>query len=336
MPSNAFHNNMTFDFDFNVSATDFESNATTQPAIDLTNMGLSSLPDMAHETLLLLGGHAAESTASQFQPFEYTSFAAVPHMAFWEDPQFMAPVYQDLYTDLGEPFFSLQEPPSTARGSLPDHEAESDTSDSEMDLPPVPSFFGARASPEPQQGQVLSFLDFLGKAWPDQGRERDWNGKSRFTDLRTGEIRYPPPLMGTFSPLLSAHDSVDLWEPENLAHVKRLPPTTYTVIVANFRELNSTTSQYNQFVAGEFLSLAACNAFMQLYFEEFNEVFPLVHQPSFDPTTEPWLLILAIIAIGCRFSQQTAAVECADILQEFVHRAFQATVRKSSRACGVD
>ncbi|KAK6383928.1 hypothetical protein LTS17_003220 [Exophiala oligosperma] len=283
--------------------------------------------DNSHQNdMQQFGESLSQNTTFDFQTYDSTAFgAAVPHLAFWEDPAFMAPLYLDPCVD-GEDSLVMDLPNDEQSNLAP---ADGQTGDdSESDQAPMPSFLGARQSPEPQHGQALRLTEFLANVWPDQGRRRDWAGKTMFSDNRSGETLYPPPLMGTFSPILSSTANHQIWEAENLVHVKPLPMGIYTHIVARFKEFNSTSNQYNQFAAGDFPSIAACNAFMQLFFEHFNQLLPIIHQASFDPAQEAWLLVLSVMAIGSRYSQQSVAVECADILQEFVHRAFQATIAK--------
>ncbi|PNP46505.1 hypothetical protein TGAMA5MH_01963 [Trichoderma gamsii] len=138
--------------------------------------------------------------------------------------------------------------------------------------------------------------------------------------------------MGTFDPILSSRDSDDIWCPEDLAHVNPLPRQKYDQIVAKFESLNNTTEAgYKQFSTGAFPSLTACNAFMQLFFEEFDPLFPFIHKPSFDPRQEHWLVLLALVTIGCRYSKIPAAADCVDIFQEFLRRAFHATIEEDYR-----
>ncbi|KAJ9603153.1 hypothetical protein H2200_012448 [Cladophialophora chaetospira] len=299
----------------------FSSTTVTLPS---NETALHDLSDMMEHNDMELNVSPTAFDLYSFDNFPFES--GVPHLAFWEDPQFMAPLYQDIPIE----FEQLLPGGPTERMPVEASPVEMDSNDdmSDSGSAPVPSFLNARSSPEPQHGQELAFKDFLGQAWPDQGRELAWAGKLRYSEHSRGETLYTRPLMGTFSPLLSAPESISIWESENLAHVKPLSQKTYQDILTSFKELNNTTKQHNQFVAGDFPSLVACNAFLQIFFEEFNPVFPLFHQPTFDPTAEHWLLNLAMIAIGCRFSQHTAAVECADILQEFLHRAFQTVIEK--------
>jgi hypothetical protein len=133
--------------------------------------------------------------------------------------------------------------------------------------------------------------------------------------------------MGAFDPVLSSRDNDDIRSPEDLAHVSPLPKQKYDQIVAKFESLNSTTkARFKQFSTGAFPSITTCNAFMQLFFEEFDPLFPFIHKPSFDPCHEHWLVLLALVTIGCH-PKIPAATDCVDIFQEFLRRAFHVAVR---------
>lgn len=311
-------NDASFQSNFNVINPNGQQPFAAAPSAG--ELDLSALPEASHHDQMQTDEPVFEIRAPDLQPFDTCSFdVGAPHLAFWEDPEFMVPLQQDFYVTYDHlPTSEQSEPTGPAQVHAG---AGADDSASDSGSTPVPTFLGARSSPEPQDGQGFRFADFISKAWPDQTRKRELARGSQ-----TGEIRHAPPLMGAFSSILSAAASDHIWESENLAHVRSLPPETYHQIVDNFSELNITNRHYNRFAAGAFPSLAACNAFMQLFFEEFNLLFPLIHQPSFDPAGTPWLLVLAVMAVGCRFSRQSAAVECADILQEFLRRAFQVTV----------
>ncbi|KAL7917138.1 fungal-specific transcription factor domain-containing protein [Trichoderma austrokoningii] len=184
--------------------------------------------------------------------------------------------------------------------------------------PPVPTFLAARASPEPNQGQAMSFDDYIAKAWKIQKAK--------------GKGQANPSIMGSFDPVLSSRSSDDIWSPEDFAHVSPLPKQKYDQIVAKFESLNKTTKAGSkQFSTGAFPSITACNAFMQLFFEEFDPLFPFIHKPRFDPSHEHWLILLALVAIGCRYSKVPAAADCVDIFQEFLRRAFHMAIEEDYR-----
>lgn len=236
---------------------------------------------------------------------------AAQDASFWDSFLDLGSLYQCPNAGFPQLMFPEKLSPSQAGDSI-------SASDSDQHLPesraPVPSFLAARASPEPNLGQAMRFDDYIQKAWKQSAR--------------IGKRQANPLIMGTFDPILSSRDSDDIWCPEDLAHVNPLPRQKYDQIVAKFESLNNTTEAgYKQFSTGAFPSLTACNAFMQLFFEEFDPLFPFIHKPSFDPRQEHWLVLLALVTIGCRYSKIPAAADCVDIFQEFLRRAFHATVR---------
>ncbi|KZL86081.1 hypothetical protein CI238_07130 [Colletotrichum incanum] len=44
------------------------------------------------------------------------------------------------------------------------------------------------------------------------------------------------------------------------------------------------------------------NSFIQLYLEKFHDLLPIIHKPTFHPSSAPVLLVLAIACIGSRYS----------------------------------
>jgi hypothetical protein len=119
---------------------------------------------------------------------------------------------------------------------------------------------------------------------------------------------------------------VVVFEAENFAHTGRLSSARYKEILDCFVQSNQGQ---NLFVhsRNSFPSLEAMNCFIQLYFEYFQPVYPLLHQPSFDPTSSPYVLILAVAAIGCRYSKIPGSQKCAIALQELLRRAIMRSVR---------
>lgn len=62
------------------------------------------------------------------------------------------------------------------------------------------------------------------------------------------------------------------------------------------------------------------NAWIQLYFEHFHPVFPILHKPTFlSPETDP-LLILCVAGVGAQFSKIKNARSFAQSIHELVRR----------------
>ena len=62
------------------------------------------------------------------------------------------------------------------------------------------------------------------------------------------------------------------------------------------------------------------NAWIQLYFEYFHPVFPILHKATFNLPDTPPLLILIVAAIGAQFSNIPNSLRYATSLQELVRR----------------
>ncbi|KAH0424328.1 hypothetical protein CcaCcLH18_11618 [Colletotrichum camelliae] len=115
------------------------------------------------------------------------------------------------------------------------------------------------------------------------------------------------------------------WHLEDYGHVPTLPETVYEVIHSNFQMLNTDSGLCRRFTDKELPPLTTMNAFIQSYFEHYNHVFPLIHQPTFDTAGMHWVLILAVAATGCGFSQMGNTCT-AFILQEFLRRSVNLSV----------
>lgn len=227
------------------------------------------------------------------------------------------------FTDLG------------ATGPSPTEQAELTPSESGSDLEPpdgeapLPSFVGSKSTPEPEKVLQTDTNDSLQTASKFQGKKatsgRILNHRSGrpTSQFRRGDGSYKP---GYFPTVLTATEGVEnVWKSEDLGHVKHLSPDAYHRLHLNFERLNADNGYFSSFARGPFPSIAALNAFMQLYFEEFHPIFPLLHQPTFDPGKEDWVLLLAVIVIGCRFSRVQGASESVHLLQEFLRRAIKFT-----------
>lgn len=113
---------------------------------------------------------------------------------------------------------------------------------------------------------------------------------------------------------------------EDLGHVPRLQQSTYGNIVSCFSKLNVDNDFHLPFTSEGLPTINEMNAFVQVYFEEFHPVLPLLHQPTFNPNEAHWVLALAVAATGCRFSQVPGSQKMADVLLEFLRRAIQRVV----------
>lgn len=77
------------------------------------------------------------------------------------------------------------------------------------------------------------------------------------------------------------------------------------------------------------LSLSALQTYSDLYFSRFNAAYPLIHQPTFEPSKVETLLLVSVLLLGATYCEKEAhqlAVCIHDVLrpQIFAHSNFSA------------
>lgn len=108
--------------------------------------------------------------------------------------------------------------------------------------------------------------------------------------------------------------------------IDNISTPTYDTILAHFRKLClDPASFFPPFDDECFPSLNQMNILIQLYFEVFDPIFPVVHREQVD-LNRFWPLALAICAIGCRITETQEFSRCVAPFQEFLRRvlAFEA------------
>lgn len=124
-------------------------------------------------------------------------------------------------------------------------------------------------------------------------------------------------------------------EMENFAHVGRLSAEKYDEIVENLQN-HANQPIYQSFGSPVLPSAEVMNSFIQLYFEHFHDTMPFIHKPSFDPSKEHWVLVLAVAATGCRFSQVPRSDLYALKLTELTRRSIMVIVSQEPSRIFID
>ena len=105
----------------------------------------------------------------------------------------------------------------------------------------------------------------------------------------------------------------DVLKAENFPHVQPLGRNNYEKILSIIAQASKERKIFRPFQKSALPSTEAFNCFVQLYFEHFQPIFPLLHQPSFNPSKSSWVLVLAVATIGCRYSKAPSSSRCANI-----------------------
>ncbi|KAF2008963.1 hypothetical protein BU24DRAFT_497541 [Aaosphaeria arxii CBS 175.79] len=154
--------------------------------------------------------------------------------------------------------------------------------------------------------------------------------------IATGKAPVPPLFRSDNSTRFSRH-SMPMSEElhvervhvlEDLEHVPSLSPSTYHGLLNQFRKLNHLHDDETPFTDMELPPIDQVNAFIQAYFEDFHPIFPILHQPTFDPNQVPWTMVWAVLTTGCRFSRALSSSAFVNILQEILRRAIHAHVEE--------
>jgi len=118
----------------------------------------------------------------------------------------------------------------------------------------------------------------------------------------------------------------DVYDIENFAHVSTMSPGCYDTIESFFHHSGEIGG--NPLLETKLPPFEAMNSFIQLYFEYFHPGFPILHRPTFDTSTAPWVLVLSVAALGCRYSLSRSSDQYGNLLQGMLRRAISHTVRR--------
>lgn len=113
----------------------------------------------------------------------------------------------------------------------------------------------------------------------------------------------------------------DVLAVEDFCHVEKISDKSYQAIRRFYAETPPVQ-------ATTFPHVRNLNAFIQLYFEYFDDQFPFLHRSAFDVYEPPWILVLAVAAVGSQYSQVTNAIMYTVALQELLRRAIAIHVSK--------
>lgn len=101
----------------------------------------------------------------------------------------------------------------------------------------------------------------------------------------------------------------------------QLSPGAYERIAGAFRRVCHLATPFPPFATQHLPSPAHFTYFVQLYFDHFHPILPVLHPQTLRLDEEHWLLALSISAIGCRYADSEELLESALPMTEFLRRA---------------
>ncbi|KAJ5832213.1 hypothetical protein N7474_000524 [Penicillium riverlandense] len=170
------------------------------------------------------------------------------------------------------------------------------------------------------------YVDGAGARLPKYRRKQaPWSSSTEPTTvtrqlpLGAGEGRYSFPLI--------QESPVDNISEEVRRFTRGINSSVYDEIYHQFIMLcRNDNPIFPQFETDNFPSAQHCNQFIAFYFESFQAVYPILHLPTFDPNTCHWLLMLAVVAIGCNVANISETTQCAAAFHEMLRRALYVEV----------
>jgi hypothetical protein len=90
---------------------------------------------------------------------------------------------------------------------------------------------------------------------------------------------------------------------------------------------NELPSVQAEDVDRRFPSLRHLDTYVQLYFEHFHHRMPILHVPTFRTSSKVWLLLLAIVCLGCDYSKASLKSDHRELLQFLARQILKADVR---------
>lgn len=126
----------------------------------------------------------------------------------------------------------------------------------------------------------------------------------------------------------------NITEPKSLSdrklHIPLIDRSTYGKLHDSFRRTcQSHDSLFRPFDSDAFPGSHILDSFIQSYFRFFHRVYPIVHQPTFDPNRCHYLLTLAVAALGCHTANMFETDNYAKAFHEFIRRVILVEVRVS-------
>jgi hypothetical protein len=128
---------------------------------------------------------------------------------------------------------------------------------------------------------------------------------------------------------------MDMLQLEDFGHVDPMTDTAYREIINGIANACSVNKVGDMTRVVSVPSKDLLDCFIQLYFEYFHHVFPIIHRPTFSTATCHWAELFAIATIGCRYSKASVAARCIKALTQDLRIVLSYTVSCPIHLCAL-
>lgn len=131
----------------------------------------------------------------------------------------------------------------------------------------------------------------------------------------------------------TSHISIDRDAPPAFVEYPGLSQSVYERICGEFHKLCANeTYGFSNYSSTEFPSVSALSMLITLYFENFDEVIPILHE-QVTRINDHWLLALAVAAVGCHYAEADEFSRSVEPMHEFLRRAIRIEFNSRSTQC---
>ncbi|GAM89002.1 hypothetical protein ANO11243_070360 [Dothideomycetidae sp. 11243] len=168
-------------------------------------------------------------------------------------------------------------------------------------------------------GVSETYLDGDGARLPKIGIRRRYNLRPSLSIPRPGAIISTDPSLPSYGfPQRFCQPNIDERPPER----RLITEPIFNDIRRNFELTCGPRSFYSPcFESPDYPTWDQMHMFVQIYLDEFQPLFPMLHLPTLSLHSSHWLLSLALASMGCHFADMPEAEFCALALNEHLRRA---------------
>ena len=237
------------------------------------------------------------------------------------------------HTQASEPFIT-QSGPMTMHADGGENSMQHDSSEQTAAVPPAADVFSTQLDYGLPWDDFLVSPQFLFPFSPPQslgtgdlenhcsGLQQEYANHAHNLDTTiSNEIR-PVEAFQEFGTLTPEEE--DLLVAEYVPHVPPLGTEMRAHIIHMLKaELQPAQTED---LGASFPTSRHLDSYMQLYFEHFHPRMPVLHVPTFRTSPKAWLLVLAIVCVGCDYSKASLKSEHRRLLQSLAQQLLKTDV----------